>query len=802
MSTSLSRTDAGPTEEIERRQTSPLYGRASSDVAGGLRPSSGTVEYQPVARRRDRVAIVAVGTLQLLVTAALLGYILWPSHWPDLQSGRWISNSLAVIGLTVLVLVQGLVAFRGLVTTYFVVNGRDPIPMQSPPGLRVAVLTTIVPGKEPVDLVFNTLRAMRRLRHNGPLDVWLLDEGNSPEVKALCEEIGVRHFSRKGVERWNQPDGRFKTKTKHGNHNSWRDKHAANYDVVAQMDPDHVPYPHFLERTIGYFSDPDVGFVVAPQVYGNINESFVARGAAQMSYIFHGVTQRGGNKFGAPILIGTNHLYRPATFDVIGGYQDSIIEDHLTAMVVYASKNPDTGNHWKGVYTPDVLAVGEGPATYSDWFSQQKRWAYGMWQVIRQHSFTVIPKMPKRSQRVSFILLQTHYPFTGLAWLGGIFLFCLYLIGGISVTQLSVWIWMGLFLANTALAFAIVQMLSRFNLAAHERQSWNLTGMALDIITGPVFCAAALAQLAGRPLVYVVTAKGSASTGDTWRTFRPHLLWLGVSAMAVMGGVILRHNYAPLQFWAVITALICLAPMMHVAVRRATPAAVKRGLITVTAAALIAATVGSVALVRSGVPTPDPASHAAADSRSAAAQAGSSHSGSGPSTSKVTFGAHDTMTVSQHIKLTEPSTAVTLTVPSATRHQSSLFDPTITRLRVTSGTVPVIMRQRATASGSTTVSVGEPVRALDVTYAVSGAIARTSPSIDGWAVALVTPFAVISGDTRKTTVTLDSPSVTNIGCRTADGSSTACGSKSRHSWSATVPHGTDLIAHLIPNQRA
>ena len=558
-------------QTLERRQASLLYGRESSDIAGPLRPSRDTVRFQHVVRGRDRVAIVMVASLQLIVTVALLGYILWPSHWPAMQPGHWISNTLAVVGLVVLVLLQALVGFRGFVTTYFVVNGRDPVPMHAQPGLRVAVLTTIVPGKEPIDLVAATLRAMCRLRHNGSLDVWLLDEGDSPEVKALCAAIGVKHFSRKGIDRWNQPEGPFRSKTKHGNHNSWREEHASDYDVVAQMDPDHVPYPHFLERTLGYFADPDVGFVVAPQVYGNINESFVARGAAQMSYIFHGVTQRGGNKFGAPILIGTNHLYRPSTFDVIGGYQDSIIEDHLTAMVVYASKNPGTGNHWKGVYTPDVLAVGEGPATYSDWFSQQKRWAYGMWQVIREHSFTVIPKMPKRSQRISFALLQTHYPFTGLAWIGGIFLFCLYLIGGVTVTQLSVWIWMGLFIANTVLAFVVVQMLASFNLAAHEREGWNLTGMALDLITGPVFCAAALAQLAGRPLLYVVTAKGRAYTRDTWRTFRPHQVWLAVSVTALVSGWLLGHNFLPLQFWAVVTAATCLAPMVHAAVQRAMP---------------------------------------------------------------------------------------------------------------------------------------------------------------------------------------------------------------------------------------
>ena len=287
-------------QTLDRRQTSLLYGRESSDIAGPLRPTRDSVRFQRVVRGRDRVAIVTVASLQLIVTGALLTYILWPSHWPSMQPGHWFTNTLAVVGLVVLVLLQALVGFRSFVTTYFVVNGRDPVPMHAQPGLNVAVLTTIVPGKEPIELVANTLRAMTRLRHTGTLDVWLLDEGDSLEVKAMCEAIGVKHFSRKGIERWNQPDGPFRSKTKHGNHNSWREHHAADYDVVAQMDPDHVPFPHFLERTLGYFADADIGFVVAPQVYGNINESFVARGAAQMSYIFHGVTQRGGNKFGAP----------------------------------------------------------------------------------------------------------------------------------------------------------------------------------------------------------------------------------------------------------------------------------------------------------------------------------------------------------------------------------------------------------------------------------------------------------------------------------------------------------------------
>lgn len=66
------------------------------------------------------------------------------------------------------------------------------------------------------------------------------------------------------------------------------------------MDPDHVPLPVFLERTLGYFRDPDVAFVVAPQVYGNMYDNWVAHGAGVQQFMFSGVVERGGNGMDAP----------------------------------------------------------------------------------------------------------------------------------------------------------------------------------------------------------------------------------------------------------------------------------------------------------------------------------------------------------------------------------------------------------------------------------------------------------------------------------------------------------------------
>jgi len=552
---------------VDRRVEGRLYGRTVADITGPLQQSESTVEFQPILSRGQQITVQFMGWLHVAIVVALAVYLLLPSHLPDM-SGDFFDDTLSIIGLVVLVVLQIIVGVRTLTIAFHAARMRDPIPMKAQSGLRVAVLTTIVPNKEPVEMVMATLRAMLQIRHDGLLDVWLLDEGNDPYVRSRCEQIGVHHFTRRDVAMWNTESGPYRAKTKHGNHNSWRAMHEREYDVVAQMDPDHVPWPNFLERTLGYFADPDTAFVVAPQVYGNLGESFVARGSAQLAYLFHGIIQRGANGNEAPLLIGTNHLYRPSAFDQIGGYQDCIIEDHLTSMALFAATNEATGNSWKGVYTPDIIAVGEGPATYSDWFTQQKRWAYGIWEIVRQHSPDLLSKMRHRRQWMSFVALQLHYPTVALMWVGGVFLSALYLVGGVTVTRLPAVVWIVLFGSNIVAGLAFNQYLRRFNLVDHERRGVGLAGLALELVTAPVYVAAAAAQLAGRPLVYVVTAKGSAATGDTWRSFRPHLAWAAVAIVTVGMGAVLGHSYPSLYVWAAITGVVALSPLAHVTLLR------------------------------------------------------------------------------------------------------------------------------------------------------------------------------------------------------------------------------------------
>ena len=68
--------------------------------------------------------------------------------------------------------------------------------MTPPRGLRVAILTTIVPSVEPLEMVTKTpLKAMKRIRYSTDVDVWILDEEDDPSVRALAARLGVLHLS-------------------------------------------------------------------------------------------------------------------------------------------------------------------------------------------------------------------------------------------------------------------------------------------------------------------------------------------------------------------------------------------------------------------------------------------------------------------------------------------------------------------------------------------------------------------------------------------------------------------------------
>ena len=419
-------------------------------------------------------------------------------------------------------------------------------PMKLQEGMKVAFLTAFVPGKEPFDVLEKTLKAM--IGADYPHDTWLLDEGDNPTAKELCRRYGVFHFTRNGRDKYNQKEGPFKTRTKAGNYNAWFHRHSHRYDIVAQLDVDFVPKKDFLTKTLGYFQDPAVGFVGAPQIYGNQASSWIARGAAEQAFCFYGVTQRGLFGKDMLLLIGSNHVMRVLAHTAIDGYSGHIVEDHLTGMRLYAGK-------WKSVYVPEVLAVGEGPSTWGSYFNQQMRWAYGLIDILFRESPHIFPKMRAR-HAMQYLFLQQYY-FHGLAQGIGVILLMLYFFFGIQATPMQLPPLLMTYIPVIAIQLAIFFYLQKYYINPNDESEWSWRGKYLSLAAWPVYLIAFVCVLFGKRLTYTVTPKGSAQEKDVQLSlFIPHAVLGTLTTLAIVAAFMTGKHTLQLLFLAALNSVI------------------------------------------------------------------------------------------------------------------------------------------------------------------------------------------------------------------------------------------------------
>ena len=515
------------------------------------------VRMRPLARRRP-LATVLITMFAFAFESTFFAWLLSSIEVPDANLYLWL-----YVATVVMIVATALIELFRLVNVVTLclatLWARDPVPMVPDPALRVAFLTTIVPGKEPIAMVERTLRAARAIRHPGTYDVWLLDEGDDDEVKAMCARVGARHFSRRGRPEYNTPAGGFKAKTKHGNYNSWVEERGDEYDVFVSVDPDHVPLPNFCERLLGYFRDPDVAFVVGPQIYGNY-DNVVTRWAESQQYLFHSLLQRAGNRLGVSMLVGTNNAVRIAALRGIGGLQDSITEDMATSLVLHSGRNPDSGRRWRSVYTPDVLAVGEGPSSWTDYFTQQHRWSRGTDEVIVT-SFARFAWRLGFRRALHYGLLTSYYPLTAIAWLLGAVNAVCYLVLGAKGVQVPQHVWLMLYVDAALFQVGLYVWNRRHNTSPHEEAgSSGLTGMLMSTLSTPIYVSSYLDSIRRRQTGFVVTPKGDSASPDRVLTFQQSLRWAAFYVALLIAAPIGGHVNGAMWLWPSLNLVICLMP--------------------------------------------------------------------------------------------------------------------------------------------------------------------------------------------------------------------------------------------------
>lgn len=153
----------------------------------------------------------------------------------------------------------------------------------------------------------------------------------------------------------------------------------AKGDFIAIFDADFVPREDFLERTVHFFTDPDVGCVQTR--WGHLNREYSLLTYMQSVYLDghfimeHAARNRSGRFFN---FSGTAGLWRKAAIEAAGGWEhDTLTEDLDISYRAQLEK-------WKFVFVPEVETPAELPVDMNGFKSQQHRWVKGSMQTSKK----------------------------------------------------------------------------------------------------------------------------------------------------------------------------------------------------------------------------------------------------------------------------------------------------------------------------------------------------------------------------------------------------------------------------------
>ncbi|MFJ8297185.1 glycosyltransferase family 2 protein [Streptomyces sp. NPDC094447] len=386
------------------------YGRVASIGPDGpvlARPARGLVP-----RRTSFVKAFAPFD-RFLVALLSLGWaacLVWFWAW-------WLEPSHR-IGLLGLMVNSALLLYLTYLPVHFLValiRMRRFDPAVEVPEVRTAFVVTRAPS-EGWDIARTTLEAMLDQRFPYPYDVWLCDEDPTEEITAWCRAHGVAVSCRYGRADYHRAEWPRRTRCKEGNLAFFYDHWGyERYDVVAQLDCDHVPGPHYLSEVVRPFADPSVGYVAAPSVCdSNAGQSWAARGRLQREAMFHGPVQLGHSGGLAPVCIGSHYAVRTRALRDIGGLGPELAEDFSTTFLL-------TSAGWQGAFAIDAEAHGEGPITFGAMITQEFQWSRSLAVMLLGMLPRHLGRMPLKL-RIRFAAALLYYPLLAVATVMGVLL--------------------------------------------------------------------------------------------------------------------------------------------------------------------------------------------------------------------------------------------------------------------------------------------------------------------------------------------------------------------------------------------
>ncbi len=256
------------------------------------------------------------------------------------------------------------------------------------PQVKTATVDVLIPTlNESRAIVEATTRGALHIR--GVNKVFVLDDGNRPEIRQMAEYLGAEYGTR-----------RSSLHAKAGNMNFGLSMSTSEFFI--SLDADHIPNPEFIERTVGYFDDQELAFIQTPQSFYNTN-------SIQHRYVkeyplwneqtmFYESIQPAKNAFNAAFFCGSSAILRRKAIDSVGGFATGTATEDIHTSIRIHSKG------WKSLFVNERLAFGLAAEDLKEYHKQRVRWGAGsLGLLFRSKDSPFIIKNLSFMQRLGYI---------------------------------------------------------------------------------------------------------------------------------------------------------------------------------------------------------------------------------------------------------------------------------------------------------------------------------------------------------------------------------------------------------------
>lgn len=278
-----------------------------------------------------------------------------------------------------------------------------------PPGIlkRYPKVSIHVPAySEPPDMVIATLDTIANLRYPN-FEVLVIDNNTKdPNLWKPVEE----HCRRLGEQfRFFHVDPLSGAKA--GALNFALKHTAPDAEIIGVMDSDYQAEPDFLDRLVGYFEDPKIGFVQTPHDYREWENSTYQRMCYWEYKYFFETTMPSLNERDSALTVGTMCLIRKKALEEAGGWAEwCATEDSELSIRIHALG-------YSSVYTNVTFGRGLIPETFSGYKKQRFRWTYGPVQELKRHFRLYLPRFLGGLPSALTTLQKIHHLNHGLGYL-------------------------------------------------------------------------------------------------------------------------------------------------------------------------------------------------------------------------------------------------------------------------------------------------------------------------------------------------------------------------------------------------